>query len=34
MFKVTVESLTFIFLGFLVGIGIWLGDAFCKIMFA
>ena len=32
MFKITVESVTFIALGFLVGIGIWLGDAFCRIV--
>lgn len=31
--KVTVETLTFIVLGFLVGIGVYLGQAFCKIVF-
>ena len=33
MFKLTVESVTFVVLGFLVGIGIYLGIAFCEIMF-
>lgn len=31
--KFTVETLTFIALGFLVGIGMYLGQAFCNIVF-
>jgi hypothetical protein len=31
--KVIVEAVTFIVFGFLVGIGVYLGQAFCQLVF-